>query len=389
MTVENNRPDAGTLVSRVRNLLLTPSLEWDRIKVEPASKASITTGYVLILAAIPAIAGFIGMSVIGISVLGITTKTPFIPALIQAVLTYVLSVVAVYVLGAIINALSPGFDGKKDDLAAFRVAAYSSTAAWLAGIFAIIPLLAVLGLLGLYSLYLLYKGLPKLMETPPEKSLGFTAVVVIIAIVVQLVIVSIVGAVGAAGMFGASLVGAQAGHSLTLNTSEGKVSLNNLEAAQKKAEAAAKAIENGTYTAIEASRLEALLPATFNGTAASNTRTTSGGTGGYMASAAEAEYPLNEGRLSLKITDIGAMGAVAGMVQIESSEKDENGYRKVSNKNGRMITESYDTPSRSGTYAVLVASRVLVEAEGSDVSMETLKKAVTAVDMGQIEALAK
>ncbi|WP_181404509.1 Yip1 family protein [Asticcacaulis tiandongensis] len=392
MTVENDRIDTGNLVSRVKGILLQPSLEWDRIRLEPSSKASITTGYVLILAAIPAIAGFIGMSLIGVSLLGITTKTPLIAALIQAILTYVLSVAGVFILGFIINALSPSFDGKKDDLAAFKVAAYSSTAAWLAGIFAIIPMLAVLGILGLYSLYLLYKGLPKLMESPPEKSMGFTAVVVIIAIVVHLVIWAIVGAVSAVGLMGAGMAGGlanQAGNSITLNTSEGKVTLNNLEEAQKKMEAAAKAVEDGTYQAIAADQLEALLPANFNGVAASNARTSSGGAGGYMTSLAEAEYTLNDGHVTLKLTDIGAMGAVAGMVQMESSEKDENGYRKVSAQNGRMITESYDNPSQSGSYAVLIGSRVLIEADGSGVPMDTLKKAVNSVDASKVEALTK
>ncbi|MFT4091292.1 MAG: Yip1 family protein [Asticcacaulis sp.] len=388
MTVENGRIDSANLVSRIKGILLQPSLEWDIIKTEASTKASITTGYVLILAAIPAISAFIGMSIVGVSILGVSSKLPIVAGLIQAILTYVLSVASVFILGLIINGLSPSFGGKKDDLAAFKVAAYSSTAAWLAGIFSIIPLLGILGLVGLYSLYLLYKGLPKLMENPPEKSTGFTIVVVILAIVFQLVAGAIVGAVGAASMVGAGLA-AGAGNSLTLNTPDGQISLNNLEEAQKKAEAAAKAIEDGTYTVIEADRLEALLPANFNGTAATNTSTSSGGAGGYMASTAQAEYPLADGLLSVKITDIGAMGAVAGMVQMESSEKDANGYRKVSSKNGRMVTESYDNPSQSGSYAILVGSRVLIEAEGSGVTMDTLKKAVDTVDAGKVEALTK
>ena len=59
-----------------------------------------------------------------------------------------------------------------------------STAAWVAGVFAILPVLSVLGILGLYSLYLLYLGLPILMKSPPDKSVGYTVVVVIAAIII-------------------------------------------------------------------------------------------------------------------------------------------------------------------------------------------------------------
>jgi hypothetical protein len=68
------------------------------------------------------------------------------------------------------------------------VAAYSSTAAWVAGIFGIIPALAVLGILGLYSVYLLNLGLPVLMKSPQDKAISYTVVVIIVAIVLWIVI---------------------------------------------------------------------------------------------------------------------------------------------------------------------------------------------------------
>jgi type III secretory pathway component EscS len=43
-------------------------------------------------------------------------------------------------------------------------------------------------ILGLYGLYLLYLGLPVLMESPQEKSLGYTITVIIAAIVIFMVI---------------------------------------------------------------------------------------------------------------------------------------------------------------------------------------------------------
>jgi hypothetical protein len=74
------------------------------------------------------------------------------------------------------------------------VAAYASTAAWLAGVFSLIPMLGVLGILGLYGLYLLYLGLPILMKAPQEKALTYTAVVIAAAIVLFAVIGAVSGA---------------------------------------------------------------------------------------------------------------------------------------------------------------------------------------------------
>ena len=45
--------DFSRLLARVKNILLTPKTEWPVIAAEPASTASIYTGYILILAAVP------------------------------------------------------------------------------------------------------------------------------------------------------------------------------------------------------------------------------------------------------------------------------------------------------------------------------------------------
>ena len=176
------------LVSRVKGILLAPKAEWATIDAEPASVGSLYTGYIIPLAAIPAIAWFIGFSLIGGSVLGISFRWPISLGLQSALLRYILSLVSVYVLALIIDALAPTFGGQKNQVQALKVAAYCSTASWIAGIFLILPALAILGLLGLYSLYLLFLGLPVLMKAPEDKAVGYTVVVIIGAIVLYAVI---------------------------------------------------------------------------------------------------------------------------------------------------------------------------------------------------------
>jgi hypothetical protein len=182
------------LVERVKRILLSPKTEWEVIDVEPTTVAELYTRYIVPLAAIGPLAQLIGYSVFGVTVPFVGTyRVPIGSAITQAIVTYVLTLAGTYVLALIIDALAPPFNGQRSQIQALKLAAYSLTASWVAGIFALIPGLRILTVLGLYSLYLLYLGLPVLMKTPREKAMGYTVVVIIAAIVLSLVIGAIAG----------------------------------------------------------------------------------------------------------------------------------------------------------------------------------------------------
>jgi hypothetical protein len=192
-------PTGGTsrnLVDRVKNIIMRPNLEWPVIDAEPSTIADIYRSYVVILAAIPPLASAIGQLVFGFRVFGLVYRPSPAHVIAQAVVQYLLSLAMVYVLALIIEALAPTFGGTKDRVAAFKVAAYGGTAAWLAGIFGIIPNLAILSIVGLYSLYLYYTGLPVLMKVTADKAIGYVVAVIVAAIVLWI----IVGAVTAAAV---------------------------------------------------------------------------------------------------------------------------------------------------------------------------------------------
>jgi hypothetical protein len=190
------------LADRVKNILLSPQKEWEVIDQEPATVGGLYTGYIMPLAAIGPIAQAIGYSVFGLPIPFVGTyRTPIGQAILGAVVSYALMLVGVYVLALIIDALAPTFNGTKSQIQALKVAAYSSTAGWLAGIFSLIPALGILGILGIYSLYLLYLGLPVLMKSPKEKAMGYTAVVILAAIVLFMLI-GFVGAMFVRGPMG-------------------------------------------------------------------------------------------------------------------------------------------------------------------------------------------
>ena len=184
---------ARAIIERVKNIVLTPSTEWPVIAAEASSARTIYFNYVVPLVAIGAIAGFLGHSLVGLPLplLG-TIRVGIVAAFAHAIATFALSVVAVFVVALIVDALAPTFGGQKDPLAALKVTAYSYTPAWVASVLNLIPALGILVILAaFYGLYLLYLGLPVLMHTPKDKAVGYTVVTVLCAIVMGIVIVSL------------------------------------------------------------------------------------------------------------------------------------------------------------------------------------------------------
>ena len=178
-----------SLIDRVKNIILAPKTEWPVIDREPGDVAYIFTNYVAILAAIPAICGFIGLSIVGMSVPGLgTIRMPVASGLLSAVVGYLLTFAIVYIVALIVDALAPTFGGRKNFESALKVTAYSYTPSWICGFFLLVPGLRFLTILGLYGLYLLWLGIPVLMKSPQEKSVAYTAAVVVIAIVIGIVL---------------------------------------------------------------------------------------------------------------------------------------------------------------------------------------------------------
>ena len=177
------------LIDRVKSILLQPKQEWEVISGEITTTSELYKTYIIPLAAIGPVASFIGMSIVGISMpLTGTFRVPLTTAIASTAVHYVLGLIGVYILALIIDYLAPTFSGEKNMGQALKLAAYSYTAGWLAGIFIIIPVLGILSIVGLYSIYLLYTGIPVLMKAPQEKSLGYTVAVVIAAIIIFVVI---------------------------------------------------------------------------------------------------------------------------------------------------------------------------------------------------------
>lgn len=387
------------LIERVKNILLKPGEEWAKIDPEPATIGGLYKGWVIPLAAIPVLAALIGSQLFGYSVLGVTYRPPLVGSIVTAILQYVMSLGLVYVLALIIDALAPQFGGTPNRIQAFKVAAYSYTAGWVAGILALLPALSMLAILGaLYGLYLLYLGLPRLMKAPADKAMAYTAVVVLVAIVASLVVAVVVAPI-AASLAGPSLLASNQGSlSGSLNVpGVGSVDTGKLEAAADKMAAATKQLEAGAngqpVQALAPDVLQGLLPGAIGALARTEVSSSSAGAAGIGGSNAEARYGSGDQSITLEITDMAAMGGIAALgtaFNVQSSRQTETGYEKTSTVDGRMVTEKWDNGSKSGRYGTLVGNRFMVEADGSNVgSIDVLKAAVASIDLARLEAAAR
>jgi hypothetical protein len=373
------------LFDRAKAIIMTPNGEWPKIEAETKSEGDILKGYVLPLVAIGAIAGLIRSQVFGYGAFGFSYRPGLVSSLVSALLQFVIGVVLVYLLTMIANFLAPKFGGQANRLNAFKMVAYGSTAAWVAGIFSAIPWLGVFALLGFYSIYLYYTAATPMMKVPQDQAAGYTAVTMVCALILFFIAAPITAAVSGLFAFGgmSSVAGSNSGGELTV-PGVGKIDTEKLEQIGKQAEAAA----NGKVPAIDVAKIQALLPASIG--AYKRTATESNSLGG-VGSEANATYTAGDKSFTLRIADMSALGALAGIgaaMGVSHNKTDANGYEKAGNVNGQMQMEKWSNSQQNGKFAVIVENRFMIEADGSAANIDELKAAVASIDQGGLMSLA-
>jgi hypothetical protein len=411
------------IVDRVKNICVAPSLEWSVIAAEPISPGSLITGYVLPLSALGAAAGFVGGSLIGRTLPFVGTyRTSLGTGLTVACFTVVMAVVGVFVLSLIINALAPTFGGEKNSSQALKVAVYSYTPAWVAGVFNILPLLGILAILGgLYGLYILYLGLPRLMKCPQDKAVAYTAVIVVCAIVLSIVVTAVGATVAGLGLAGASIAAgtvSQRGSGSTADVQYDKDSPlgklqefgKKMEDSNKKMEAAEKRGDPGAQVAaameglgtllgggkhvdpVSISEIKPFVPETFAGLAKKSSNAERTGIASLMVANAEATYGDDgQKNVTLKISDTGGASGLVGLASwanLREEKEDDNGSERTLKVDGRLVHEKTST-RRGGTneFTVVLGERFVVSASGIGVDLGDLKAAVMALDLARLESM--
>ncbi|MEI7036633.1 Yip1 family protein [Fulvimonas yonginensis] len=411
--------DFGKLIARVKAILGTPRTEWPVAAAEPATVGSLYTGYIVWIAALPVIAGFIKGSLIGYGAFGVSYRTPVGAGIGAMLLHYALSLAVTYVVALIINALAGTFNGQKDMVQALKTVAYAWTAAWVAGIAVIIPWLGwLIGLAGVvYAIYLLYLGLPYTMKCPPEKAGGYTALSVVVAIVLSWIVAIVVtGIIGTAALTGGALSGNRVGSADGSVTVDPDSALGRLAAMGERAEQASKEMEaaqksgdsatqqaamgkmmsaamgnDGQVQALSTEQVKAFLPGSVLGLERTGSSAERTGAMGMQITQATADYGDGQGRtVSLEVADMGTakgLMAMAGAMAPEEEKTTAHGYEKTYTADGRLTHEAWDDETRSGEYSVVVGQRFTVKAHGTAGSIEDLKRAVASVDLAKLESL--
>ena len=124
MTVVEPGSSGPGLVARVSAILLKPNATWDVIDAESSDIGEIYRGYVVPLAAIPAVCGAIGLlSLGGIHILGRSMELSLPAVLTEMIVNYVLTLVGVYLLAVVIDELAPQFGAARGRTQAFKLEA--------------------------------------------------------------------------------------------------------------------------------------------------------------------------------------------------------------------------------------------------------------------------
>ena len=184
------------VLNHVWGLFFQPKKEWKSIKNERCTVGRCFGSHVLILAAIPAIAGYIGTTQVGWSFGGFEVHKLTAQSAKQiAILTYLTMLVAVFSLGMAIHWMGQTYGSKQTLPQAIALAAYTATPLWLMGFFFLYPVLWFNMLIGLpalaYTIYLLYTGVPVMMSVSQERGFLFASAVLSVGLVM---LVAVLGA---------------------------------------------------------------------------------------------------------------------------------------------------------------------------------------------------
>jgi hypothetical protein len=407
------------IVDRAKNMLLQPAQEWPVVASEATDTQSLFLHYAVPLAAIGPVAAWLGNSLIGISVplLG-TYRTPMAAGLAFAVVSYVLALVGVFVVGLIVNALAPTFNGQKNATQAMKCAVYAYTPAWLAGILHLIPALGMLVVIAsLYGLYLLYLGLPELMKSPAEKSVPYTVVVVLCAIVLGVVLSALGGATAllTPGLRGPGMLGMAPGMRPDakpapdsvlgkLDTLGRKLEESNrkMEDANRKGDSAGAmgaAMEGMATMAgggrkvdpVSADTLKSFLPETLDGMQRSDVTTEQNSFGPMSVTMANATYQDAGGRrVRVGVGDMAAAGglfALTAVLGAGQSTESESGYERIHKVDGRLVIEKKDKRSGAGEYGVVLVDRFVVNTSSPNADPQALKALIGRLDLAKLESM--
>lgn len=175
-------------IQHIIGLFSDPTNQWVKIREQQKSSDKKGVGFVFVLAAIPAISGYIGTTQVGWRIgVGEPIRITGESAISIAIIYYLALIVGVFTIGWVIHLLGKAYEVVKPLPLCIALAAYTATPLFLIGIMEVYPVLWLNMLLGLpalaYTVYLLYSGLPIMMEISAERGFLYSSAVLAVGLI--------------------------------------------------------------------------------------------------------------------------------------------------------------------------------------------------------------
>ena len=176
------------VLKHIWGLFVNPKREWVSIRDDKCTLGKCYAVHVMILAAIPAISGFIGTTQFGWQIgAGDPVKLTLESAGLISILYYLAMLVGVFAIGWMIHWMGSTYGVDVPLSQCVVLAAYTATPLFLIGIMELDPVLwvnLVVGIVALaYTVYLLYSGVPIMMDISEDRGFLFSSAVLAVGLV--------------------------------------------------------------------------------------------------------------------------------------------------------------------------------------------------------------
>jgi hypothetical protein len=175
------------LLNHLFGILFNPTNEWVKIRNDQCSVVSCFLKHGVFLAAIPAIAAYIGATQIGWDIGDTNFKLTASSTLPLIIAFYLASLAGIGIIGKTIHWMSATYGADKPLSTCIMLSTAILTPLFISGVFAAVPVPWLIMLVVLcstaYSTYLLYSGISVVLEINPEKGFLLASSVLTITLV--------------------------------------------------------------------------------------------------------------------------------------------------------------------------------------------------------------
>ena len=178
------------VINRLKNLVLSPNLEWEKIKSESIVPREVFLNYLLPLLIVGCLLKLIGRFLY-------LTNYNILHAILAGISYFLISISVIYASTWIVNEILPKFKCEKQFNNVFKLIAFSSLPSiLLIGISSLHPDLTFINLFSIFSVILFWIGVPKLLQIQVELKTGFVLIslllIIIITVILSFILMSVI-----------------------------------------------------------------------------------------------------------------------------------------------------------------------------------------------------